>query len=448
MSGPPRVRLVVVNYEGGDMTLRCLDSLAALEWPSECLEVVLVDNASGDGIADRVERERPAVRVIRNARNLGFSGGCNAGFRDLEGVDYVGIVNNDAVVEPSWLRPLVTAMEADHRLGAVNGKVLFLPRFCAVDVSCPETFVPGKGDTRTLGVRLSGVEVDGGDRWAGAIYGKGFWPHEQGPEPEPRFRWTAAEARLWVPADPGGARPESARLRLAGPAPRRVLVGGAELAVGVEPGWFEVALHDPWTDLVNSTGGALLPSMHGADRSFEQPDDGRHDQPGEIFGWTGAAVLLRPSYLADVGGFDEHFFMYYEDFDLSFRGRVRGWRYGYVPEAVARHVHSASSGATSPFVLHHLERNRLLALTRSAPVPVVARVLGEFLATTVTASGRELASSVGAGNGISTNVVRQRLGVLRQYLRLVPRVVRHRLATRSGRQVSAASVMRQWAADH
>jgi len=429
-AGTPRVRLVVVNYEGGDMTLRCLASLAGLHWPPERMDIVLVDNASTDGVADRVECSHPEVRVVRNPRNLGFTGGCNAGFRDLEGVAYVGIVNNDAVVEPSWLRSLVQAMEADSRMGAVNGKVVFMPRFCPVDLAGIETFVPGKGDARTLGVRLSGVEVNGVDGWAGAVYGTGFWPHEQGPEPEPRFRWTAGAARLWVPAERDGAPPASARLRLAGPVPRRVTLNGVEVDIGVEPTWVDVALGGPWTDLLNSTGGMLLPSMHGADRSFEQPDDGSHDQPSEIFGWTGAAVLLRSSYLADVGLFDERFFMYYEDFDLSLRGRAKGWRYGYVPEAVVRHVHSASSGATSAFVLHHLERNRLLALTRSAPLPVVARVLGEFAATTVSASVRELARSVRAGNGISTRVARQRLGVVREYARRAPGVVRSRWTTR------------------
>ena len=74
-----------------------------------------------------------------------------------------------------------------------------------------------------------------------------------------------------------------------------------------------------------------------------------------MFAWCGGGVLLRPRYLADVGLFDERFFLYYEDTDLSWRGRSRGWRYRYVPEAAGaphprrldRRGVAASSSTTS-----------------------------------------------------------------------------------------------------
>ena len=63
-----------------------------------------------------------------------------------------------------------------------------------------------------------------------------------------------------------------------------------------------------------------------------------------MWGWCGAAVLLRRRYLEEVGRFDERLFMYAEDADLSWRGARRGWRYRYVPTSVVRHEHRASSG--------------------------------------------------------------------------------------------------------
>ena len=80
------------------------------------------------------------------------------------------------------------------------------------------------------------------------------------------------------------------------------------------------------------------------------------DEPVEVFGWCGGAVLLRPRYLADVGLLDERYFAYYEDFDMSWRGRLRGWRYRYVPDSVVHHRHAAGLGVGS-------ERFRFLSAT-------------------------------------------------------------------------------------
>ena len=72
-------------------------------------------------------------------------------------------------------------------------------------------------------------------------------------------------------------------------------------------------------------------------------------------------------YLQEVGLFDERFFLYYEDTDIAWRGRSRGWRYRYVPEARFRHIHAASSGEGSALFQHYVERNRLLMLVKNAP---------------------------------------------------------------------------------
>ena len=118
-----RVRVVVVNYNGGDLTVDCLRSLVATRWRADRLEVVLVDNASTDDVVARVRAELPVVTVIESGRNLGFAGGCNLGMRDRAGVDYVALVNNDATVDPEWLAPLVDAIGAGRiaRCGVPEG---------------------------------------------------------------------------------------------------------------------------------------------------------------------------------------------------------------------------------------------------------------------------------------------------------------------------------------
>ena len=96
--------------------------------------------------------------------------------------------------------------------------------------------------------------------------------------------------------------------------------------------------------------------------------------PADVFAWCGGSVLFRPSYLADVGLFDERFFLYYEDTDLSWRGAARGWRYRYVPEAVTRHVHAASTGEGSPVFQYYVERHFAKGAARALPPSPLAWV--------------------------------------------------------------------------
>ena len=56
----PTIAVVVVNYNGGDLTLECLRSLLATKWPAPRLRVLLVDNASSDGVVARCERSSPS----------------------------------------------------------------------------------------------------------------------------------------------------------------------------------------------------------------------------------------------------------------------------------------------------------------------------------------------------------------------------------------------------
>ncbi len=111
------VRVVVVNYNGGDMTLGCVHALAATAWPRDALEIVLVDNGSSDGVADAA-RAIDGVVTIRSDTNLGFAGGANLALRDLPPrTAYVALVNNDVTVPPDWLTPLVETLEADPGAG-------------------------------------------------------------------------------------------------------------------------------------------------------------------------------------------------------------------------------------------------------------------------------------------------------------------------------------------
>ena len=107
----------MLNYNGGEHVIGCIEALRRTRWPADALEIVVVDNASADGSDAEIRRRFPEVRLIPSGGNHGFPAN-NLALRDLDDVDHVALVNNDAFVEPGWLEPLVGALEAEPTLGA------------------------------------------------------------------------------------------------------------------------------------------------------------------------------------------------------------------------------------------------------------------------------------------------------------------------------------------
>jgi GT2 family glycosyltransferase len=95
--------------------------------------------------------------------------------------------------------------------------------------------------------------------------------------------------------------------------------------------------------------------------------------------------MYRRSDWNAVGGLDERFFCYVEDVDIGFRLQLAGRPCWYVPDAVAFHVGSASSGAGSPFAVYHGHRNIAWAFVKDMPSPLVWRYLPYHLAAALVA---------------------------------------------------------------
>ena len=440
----PRVRLVVLNYNGGELVIRCVEHLERLDWPPDKLEIVVVDNASRDG-SDLELARRPRVRVIRSRRNLGFPAN-NLGMRDLEGVDYVGLVNNDAFADPGYLRPLVAALDADRGLGAACPKILLAPQFVDLTLTAPTHRVPNDG--RELGVRMSGIEVEGRGAWREAIFADG-WHHPEPGSDGHEHRWSAGEALLRVPV-PTGVDVSTARIRLGADRPvvAWVSAGADKVAVdvGEHPRWVDVPLGGERYDVVNNVGSVLVAGGWGGDRGFLEPDAGQYDEPQDVFAWCGAGVLFRVDYLRDVGLFDERFFMYYEDTDMAWRGRARGWRYGYVPDAVLRHVHAATSVEGSPLFHHFVERNRLVMLTKNAPRRLAAGAAARFLLSTASYARRDLVRPVLKARRPAPGLVRARLRSFGGYVRMLPGTLTERRRLRAAQRVPDEAIT-GWAVD-
>jgi GT2 family glycosyltransferase/glycosyltransferase involved in cell wall biosynthesis len=258
------VSVVLVNFRGADDTIEALEALAAVDWPTELLELIVVENGSGDDSAERLRAAAPNVSVIVSGENLGFAGGCNLGVASSSG-EYVAFLNSDAKPDPQWIRTAVDTFERDDSIGAVASKVL-----------------DWRGDLVDY--------IESGLTW----FGKGYKPY-----------------------------------------------------VG---------------ELVGNLG---------------------QREKDVLFG-TGSAMFVRADVFEQLGGFDESYFMFYEDVDFGWRLNLLGWRFRYQPLSVAFHKHH---GAVSKFPsaneTYFLERNALFTLYKNVEQRNLDAALPAALALTI-----------------------------------------------------------------
>ena len=119
----PSVGVVVLNWNNLTDTLECLGSVAKSSYRDTW--VVLVDNGSAEDPSLAVGAQYPEVLVLRQPQNLGYSGGNNAGVVWLleKGVDYVLLLNNDAIVEAGMIEELVYVAERNPDAGFVTPRI-------------------------------------------------------------------------------------------------------------------------------------------------------------------------------------------------------------------------------------------------------------------------------------------------------------------------------------
>ena len=120
------IAIIVLNWNGRDLTLDCLRSLAAVTTPH--VRIILVDNASTDGSADAVrEHYGSRVTLIENAQNLGFAAGNNVGIRRAldDGADFILLLNNDTVVAPDFVEHLHKPMLSSPDIGITAPKIYY-----------------------------------------------------------------------------------------------------------------------------------------------------------------------------------------------------------------------------------------------------------------------------------------------------------------------------------
>ncbi len=360
-----RVRVVIVNYNGGALLERAVRSAATSQWPG-LIDVVVVDNASTDASLEAV-RSIPNVSIIDTGANEGFSAN-NHGFADLIGgafrldlpePDAVALLNPDAFLRPDALRRLAGALNAETMVGAASPLILFDRPFLECAIETP--------DKHLVIDRIESAGLDISAQCHG-VYGAERLPGVDGP--------------VWL-------CPNSSLLRV----PISTASERITFHVGHGNGVIDgVALDDTRSARIDSLMRRSYRIVQNAGLSVDEWGAGRNrgfakriDEPlGQIAPlWCGAAVVFHAEYLRDVGGFDERYFLYYEDVDLGLRGQAAGWSTAHVPEAVVEHRHSDRSGQGTELVEVLQHRNRLLTQVRHGSTTDVAKTFARAAATPV-----------------------------------------------------------------
>lgn len=243
---PGVVSVVLVNFRGADDTIVAVEALRALDWPSHLLEIVIVENGSGDDSLSRLRSIPGKVKIVESAINLGFAGGCNLGVSKASG-EYIAFINNDAKPHADWIKEAIATFDSGQDIAAVASKVL-----------------DWQGDR---------VDFVGA---AATWYGMGYKPH-------------AGEV-----------------------------------------------------------------------------DRGKWDEPHDVLFGTGAAMFVRTAVFEELGGFDDNYFMFYEDVDFGWRLNLLGYRFRFQPRSLAYHKHHASMEKFGGYREQYLlERNALYTLYKN-----------------------------------------------------------------------------------
>jgi len=176
-------------------------------------------------------------------------------------------------------------------------------------------------------------------------------------------------------------------------------------------------------ELVNTAGNVVHYLGFGWAGQLGRPVATVDTRPHEVGFCSGAALVVRRDAWNAVGGFDERYFMYGEDLDLSLRLRLAGWGVGIAPTARVAHGYEFTKGDYKWF---YLERNRWWTLVGDYPVRLLALLAPGLLAF-------EVALLVAAWRG---GWLRPKLRAQAAVLRALPAMLRRRRAVQATRRLA------------
>ncbi|MCU0579382.1 MAG: glycosyltransferase family 2 protein [Desulfobacterota bacterium] len=362
-------------------------------YPGDRLEIIVSDNGSTDGSVEFISREYKNVRLLENRKNLGFALGNNVALEAARG-DFLVLLNNDTAPEPGWLKSLVEVAVKYPDAGLVTGRTQLFYDQLTLTIQSENCGTLASGPLPSIHI----FGIDHGLPGGTVQYLEGNW------ELRPQGRQSAVSrfhgrARIGVPV-PRHDREYTIHFSLAADRmaevpvavklfPDDITLDHWEIS-GAKPQNYSLTLlsgvRSRATPVIQNAGSLVFKNGAGRDRGtvvrdaiyFFEEDRGQFGSEEEVFAGCGANLLLRREMLREVGVFDPNFFMYYEDTDLSWRARLKGWKVFYAPQAIIRHIHCGTSQEWSPSFIFYTDRNRLAMLFKNGTWSSVTREWGGY----------------------------------------------------------------------
>src|SRR3989344_3560356 len=163
-----KIAIVVLNYNGKENTLACINSIKKLNKSNYKVKLIVVDNASNDGSREALSKIKD-ITLVKNDKNLGYSGGNNIGIKHALslGSEYILILNNDTIVEKSLIINLINSAKKGD---IVSPKIYFAKgfefhknRYKKEDLGKVIWYAGGKIDWQNvIGIHIVVDEVDHG----------------------------------------------------------------------------------------------------------------------------------------------------------------------------------------------------------------------------------------------------------------------------------------------
>jgi len=381
----PKVSVITVNFNGKKFLDSLIKSLNNQTFPPD--EIIVVDNCSSDGSVQYLRENHPKVIVIESPQNLGFAGGNNLGVNNA-GNDLLAFINNDAVAEIDWLKNFIfawiKAQSVDSKISVISPKITFYTPFVRFKFGT-ETTIPNNIDLRGLGIAidLKQTRIDGCE-YLKPIAIEGFYGAEQWHDGR-SVRWSKEVAELYLPVNENFSADTTLILvAMSSQELGQVKIWCEDRLVGefnLKNEFQEIKIKIPkriikssnW--LINNAGSSLDSNGNVSDIGFNLFDEQKFNIAGFVDAFCGCSFFTSKKVFEDFNGFDETFFMYYEDTDLSWRLKKAGQKILYEPKSIVRHIHAGTGGEWSSAFRYYVTRNHSLNIYKNASLKVIVKTV-------------------------------------------------------------------------